>query len=90
MAALEQEAGAADREAAEIATDQARLRENVKAVGDSREARGLVARWLARADAQESRLESLRDTRRRAESERQAVRDEVDAVVRSLEGERTP
>jgi hypothetical protein len=51
---LEQEAAAGEREAAEIAADQGRLRENVKAVGDRREARELVARWLGRADAQEA------------------------------------
>ena len=48
IASLDQEAAAAEREAAEIAADQGRLRENVKAVGDRREARDLVARWLGR------------------------------------------
>ena len=85
IAALEQEAAAAEREAAEIAADQGRLRENVKAMGDRRDARELVARWLARADAQEARLEALRETRRRSEAEGRALRDEVDAVVRGLE-----
>lgn len=61
MRRLDQEAVAAEREAAEIAADQGRLRENVKAVGDRREARELVARWLGRADAQEARLEALRE-----------------------------
>jgi len=55
---------AAEREAAEIATDQGRLRENVKAMGDRREAR------------------------RRSEAERRILREEVDAVLRGLEGER--
>jgi len=58
-------------------------------VGDSREAHALVARWLTGADTQESRLEALRDGRRRAEAERRSLRDEADAVARSLEGERT-
>jgi hypothetical protein len=88
IAALEQEAAAAEREAAEIAADQGRLRENVKAMGDRGDARELVARWLAHADAQEARLEALRETRRRSEAERRALREEVDSVVRGLEGER--
>jgi hypothetical protein len=57
-------------------------------VGDRREARELVARWLGRADAQEARLEALREARRRSEAERRALREEVDAVLRGLEGER--
>jgi hypothetical protein len=87
---LDREAAAAEREAAEIAADQARLRENVKAVGGTREARALVSRWLARADAEESRLDALREARRRSEAGRRALQDEVDAVARSLEGERKP
>ena len=49
-----------------------------------------MARWLARADTQESRLEALRDARRREDSERQALRDQIDGVARGLEGERKP
>jgi hypothetical protein len=89
-AALEKEAAAAEREAAEIAADQSRLRENVKAIGDRKEARDLLARWVARADAQERRLEELREKRRQSEAEGRALRDEVDSVVRGLEGERRP
>ena len=87
---VEHEAAVAEREAAEIASSQSRLRENVKAVGDRREARELVARWLSRADQQEARLEALGEARRRFEAERRALRDEVEAVVRGLEGERKP
>ena len=90
LAALDQQASAAERESTEIATDQGRLRENVKAIGDRREARDLLARWVARADGQERRLEELRDMRRQAERDRRALREEMDAVVRSLEGERKP
>lgn len=90
IASLEQEAAVGEREAAEIAGNQSRLRENVKAVGDRREARELVARWLSRADEQEARLETLHEARRRSEAERRALRAEVDAVVHSLEGERRP
>jgi hypothetical protein len=57
-------------------------------MGDRREARELVARWLGRADSQEARLEALREGRRRSEAERRILREEVDAVLRGLEGER--
>jgi predicted nucleic acid-binding Zn-ribbon protein len=86
--ALEERSAAAEREAAEIAADQGRLRENVKAVGDRRDARELVTRWLGRAGAQETRIEALREERRQSETEREALREEVDGVVRGLEGER--
>jgi hypothetical protein len=86
--ALEERSAAAEREAAEIAADQGRLRENVKAVGDRRDARELVTRWLARAGAQETRIAALREERRQSETEREALREEVDGVVRGLEGER--
>ena len=88
IAALEEQSAAAEREAAEIAADQGRLRENVKAVGNRRDARELVARWLARANKQEAWLATLREARRRSESERRALREEVDGIVRGLEGER--
>jgi hypothetical protein len=90
IADLEREAATAAREAAEIDADQGRLRENVKAVSDRREARELVVRWLGRADAQESRLEALAEVRRRAEAEGRSLHDEVDNIVRGLEGERRP
>jgi hypothetical protein len=86
--ALEERSAAAEREAADIAADQGRLRENVKAVGDRRDARELVTRWLARAGAQETLIEALREERRQSETERKALREEVDGVARGLEGER--
>jgi hypothetical protein len=90
LASLDQEAALAEREAAQIAGDQSRLRENVKAVGDRREGRELVARWLSRADEQEARLEALHEAGQRSEAERRALRAEIDAVVHGLEGERRP
>jgi hypothetical protein len=69
---------------------QPRLREIVKAMGDRREARELVTQWLGRAEAQEARVEALREARRRSEAERRALQEEVDAVIRRLEGERQP
>ena len=47
-------------EVTRIERDQARLRENIQALGSSAEERALIGRYVQQLDAQEDRLEALR------------------------------
>ncbi|MFL6214071.1 MAG: hypothetical protein ACJ74J_09290 [Blastocatellia bacterium] len=88
IAAVDARVQAADREAAEIATDQARLRENIKALSKESEARQLIARYVAKATEQESRLEQLANERKAAAAERVALQDELNATILGLKFDR--
>ena len=71
-------------EATEIATDQERLRENIKALTATAEARQLIARYVAKADTQESRLEQLEKDRRAALEEQARLQAELGAAIRAF------
>ncbi len=73
-----------DKEAAEIAQDQARLRENIKALTSTAEAKQLIARYVSKANEQETRIEQLEAERRTTISERARLQTELDLAVRSL------
>lgn len=84
IANLEARVAVADREAEQIAEDQTRLRENIKALGATAEARQLIARYVAKANEQETRLEQLTSERRTATNEQTRLRAELDEAVRVL------
>jgi hypothetical protein len=73
-----------NQEATEIGQDQQRLRENIKALTATAEARQLIARYVAKADTQESRLEQLEKDRRAAVDERARLQAELEAAIRGL------
>ena len=77
-----------NNEAAEIAADQARLRENIKALTATTEAKQLIARYVAKADTQESRLEQLEKDRRAALEEQTRLQAELNSAIRSLSFDR--
>jgi len=78
-----------DKEAAEIAHDQERLRENIKALTSTAEAKQLIARYVSKANEQETRLEQLEAERRTTIAERARLQGELDLAVRSLSLDRT-
>ena len=88
LAATDARLAAIAQEAAEIEQDQQRLRENIKALGSTAEARQLIARYIAKAGEQESRIESLRLERRKISDERVRLQDEINAAIRALPFER--
>src|SRR5258707_3074277 len=59
MAAAEARIETIDQEVTEIGTDQQRLRDNIKALTATAEAKQLITRYVAKADTQETRLEEL-------------------------------
>ncbi|HWN08323.1 MAG TPA: hypothetical protein VNO50_03470 [Pyrinomonadaceae bacterium] len=73
-----------DREAAEIEKDQARLRENIKALNETADARSLIARYIAKANEQETRMEQLTVERRTKAAARQQLQLQLEAAIRSL------
>lgn len=84
IAAVDARLAGLDRETAEIASDQARLRENIKVLNEKAEARQLVARYVAKAGEQETRLEQIISERKSAASERARLQTDLDTAIRAL------
>jgi len=84
MAANEARLQTINQESAEIGQDQQRLRDNIKALTATTEARQLIARYVAKADTQESRLEQLEKDRRANVEERGRLQAELEAAIRGL------
>jgi len=75
---------AIDKEASEIAQDQERLRDNIKALTATAEAKQLISRYVAKADTQETRLEQLNKDKQALIDERARLQAELEALVRGL------
>jgi hypothetical protein len=75
---------ALDKEASEIAQDQQRLRDNIKALTATAEAKQLISRYVAKADTQETRLEQLNKDKQALIDERARLQGELEALVRGL------
>ena len=73
-----------DRETSEIGQDQQRLRDNIKALTATAEARQLIARYIAKAGDQETRLEQLAKDKQAAGSELTRLQEELGTMIRSL------
>lgn len=83
--AADQQLAAIDKEVREIGEDQARLRENIKALAQTAEARQLIARYVAKADQQESRIEQLTKERQNVVGERGRLQAQLEAAVRAFD-----
>jgi hypothetical protein len=75
---------ALDKEAGEIGDDQKRLRENIATLKNTNEAKQLVARYIAKAGEQETRLEQISKEKRAAQDALAKLTAEFDAAVRAL------
>jgi hypothetical protein len=84
LAAANLRASEIDREIAEIAVDQKRLRENIEALNSTAEARQLIARYVQKADQQETRLEQLARDKQAATEDRVRIQSQLDAALRAL------
>jgi hypothetical protein len=73
-----------NKEAGEITQDQQRLRENIKALTETAQAKQLIARYVSKADQQETRLEQMEKDRRTISEERARFQAELDAAIRNL------
>ena len=88
VAAAQARVAAIDREIAEIGADQQRLRDNIEALTKTAEARQLIARYVQKADQQETRLEQLAREKQAASDERARLQAQLDATIRTLALER--
>lgn len=84
LAAANKRAEAIDSLIAEIVTDQKRLRENIEALNSTAEARQLIARYVQKADQQETRLEQLTKDKQTVSEERTHLQTQLDAALRTL------
>jgi hypothetical protein len=84
LAAAHTRIAAIDRELAEIGADQKRLRDNIEALAKTAEARQLIARYVQKADQQETRLEQLAKEKQEADAERARLQAQLDAAIRAL------
>jgi hypothetical protein len=75
---------ALDKEAGEIGDDQKRLRENIATLKNTNEAKQLVARYIAKAGEQETRLEQIAKEKRAAQDALAKLTSEFDAAVMAL------
>ncbi len=89
VAAVDARLAAIEKEVAEIGADQKRLRENIEALNKTAEARQLIARYVAKADQQETRIELLTRDKQAALAERQSLQSQLETAVRTLSLERS-
>jgi hypothetical protein len=75
---------AAEKETEEIGEDQERLRKNIEALKDTPETKQLLARYVAKAGQQESRLEQIAGDKKTASAEVTQLQKELDTAVRAL------
>jgi len=85
VAAAEARVAAIEKEIREIGEDQKRLRDNIEALTKTAEARQLIARYVAKADQQETRLEQLTKEKQAALEERQRLQSQLAAAIRTLD-----
>ena len=84
VAAAQSRVAAVDQETAEIGADQRRLRENISALTQTAEARQLIARYVQKADQQETRLEQLAREKQAALEEYSRLQTQLEAALRAL------
>lgn len=72
-----------------IVADQARLRENMKALKGSSEEKALIQRYTSQLDQQETQLESLRKNIQDTEARRDKANDELENMIDNLQLEAT-
>ena len=84
MATASSRIEAIDGEVEEIGQDQQRLRDNIKALTATTEARQLISRYVAKADSQETRLEQLNKEKQDLNGNLSRLQQELQGVVRTL------
>ncbi|HEV2879811.1 MAG TPA: hypothetical protein VGX24_00780 [Pyrinomonadaceae bacterium] len=88
IAAIDARLQAIEAEITEIGADQTRLRENIETLSQTAEAKQLIARYVAKADQQETRIEQLTKERQAANEERARLQPQLDAAIRALSVDR--
>src|SRR5882762_682935 len=85
IAAEDAKLASIEAETTQINEDQERLRDNIEALKDTAEARQLIARYVAKANEQETRIEQLAHDEKAARAERARLSSELSAEINSLD-----
>jgi hypothetical protein len=88
LAALTRQVGEKQVEIGQIAKDQERMRENLRALGKTEEEKQLVQRYVAKISQGEDQLERLRQEEKKLQEERNNLQRQLDERVRKLAMER--
>jgi hypothetical protein len=86
---LEEEMENRQKDIDRIVADQARLRENMKALKGSSEEKALVQRYTGELDQQETQLDSLRKTIQSTEARRDQANNELENMIDNIQLEST-
>jgi len=73
-----------NKEVNDIGVDQGRLRDNIKALTATAEARQLISRYVAKADTQETRLEQLNKDAQTLQEERSRLLGDLETLIRGM------
>jgi hypothetical protein len=74
-----------EKEIEEITKDQERFRENIEALTKTPEAKQLIARYIAKANEQESRLEQIKKDRDAMTAEKEKLERELAIEIKNFE-----
>ncbi len=74
-----------DEEEKGISDDQARFRDNIEALTKTPEAKQLIARYIAKANDQETRIEQIGKERQTLQAEQARLENELAAAIRAFE-----
>jgi archaellum component FlaC len=74
-----------DKEVQRIEEDQKRLRENIESLAKTAEAKSLIARYIAKANDQETRLEEMEKERKAISAEKEKLERELAAAITAFE-----
>jgi hypothetical protein len=84
IADLDQQINQRNQESAQISTDQARIRENMKALKGSAEERALIQRYTGELNSQEDRLDTLRKEMEDLRDKRVQASAELDRMIMGI------
>lgn len=82
---LQSRLGAFNEEARKISEDQRRLRENIESLAKTPEAKSLIARYIAKANEQETRLEEMEKERKTINAEKEKLERELAVAITTFE-----
>ena len=84
IAEIENKLNSFDDEVEKIEADQKRLRENIETLSKTPEAKTLIARYIAKANDQETRLEDMEKERKTLEAEQTRLEGELTREIRAF------
>lgn len=81
---IENKLNSFEEEGQKIEEDQKRLRENIEALSKTPEAKTLIARYIGKANEQETRLEEMEKERKNLEAEQNRLEAELTREIRAF------